>query len=116
MATSDTVKQAGGGVSKSTDPTSFQIEQFEKVVMESLVIAHKQVGKDFASLKDFLDFMASDGSNAAGKAPNQDLDHPLPSYFISSSHNTYLTGHQLYGKANVDGYKNVRSFLVPGPF
>ncbi|RKU45110.1 hypothetical protein DL546_002693 [Coniochaeta pulveracea] len=33
-----------------------------------------------------------------------DRSHPLPEYFISSSHNTYLTAHQLFGKTSADGY------------
>lgn len=98
---------AGGGVSKRTDPASFRIDSFQNAVMDSLVTAYKTCEKDFASVKDFLVFMSSDKSNANGPFPNQDLDHSLSNYFISSSHNTYLTGHQLYGKANVNGYKNV---------
>jgi hypothetical protein len=106
-----TMKQAGGGVSKSTDPASFQVESFEKAVMNSLLTIYEEVKQKFPSLKDFLDYMSSDSSNACGKPPNQDLDHKLSEYFISSSHNTYLTGHQLYGKANVEGYKNVSTSL-----
>jgi hypothetical protein len=104
---SNTVKQAGGGVSKTTDPASFHIDTFEPALIESLVAIHKHEEKNFPTLKEFLEYMGSDMSNACGKAPDQDLNHPLSNYFISSSHNTYLTGHQLYGKANVDGYKNV---------
>ena len=33
-----------------------------------------------------------------------DLDHPLVDYFINSTHNTYLTSHQLIGKSSVDMY------------
>ena len=33
-----------------------------------------------------------------------DRSHPLPDYFISSSHNTYLMAHQLYGASSVDAY------------
>ena len=37
----------------------------------------------------------------------QDLNQPLTSYFISSSHNTYLSGHQLHGESNVSMYTTV---------
>ena len=34
-----------------------------------------------------------------------DRSHPLPDYFISSSHNTYLMAHQLYGGSNATAYE-----------
>ena len=34
-----------------------------------------------------------------------DRSHPLPEYFISSSHNTYLTAHQLFGTSSAAGYE-----------
>ncbi|KAF2734448.1 PLC-like phosphodiesterase [Polyplosphaeria fusca] len=34
-----------------------------------------------------------------------DRNHPLPDYFISSSHNTYLMAHQLYGKSDAVAYE-----------
>lgn len=33
-----------------------------------------------------------------------DRSHPLSEYFISSSHNTYLMAHQLYGKSSAGAY------------
>jgi phosphatidylinositol phospholipase C, delta len=32
--------------------------------------------------------------------------HPLPHYFISSSHNTYLLAHQLYGSSSATAYES----------
>uniref|UniRef100_A0A8C8YSW2 1-phosphatidylinositol 4,5-bisphosphate phosphodiesterase n=1 Tax=Prolemur simus TaxID=1328070 RepID=A0A8C8YSW2_PROSS len=37
----------------------------------------------------------------------QEMDHPLAHYFISSSHNTYLTGRQFGGKSSVEMYRQI---------
>ncbi|KAJ2823364.1 phospholipase, partial [Coemansia erecta] len=41
--------------------------------------------------------------NAAGAEP-ADMDQPLNQYYISTSHNTYLTGDQLVGSSTVEQY------------
>lgn len=60
-------------------------------------------------LEAFLRYMTSDASNIVAPLAGADADlhYPLSSYFISSSHNTYLTGNQLSSDASTDAYKNV---------
>ncbi|QQP51733.1 Phosphoinositide phospholipase C [Caligus rogercresseyi] len=57
------------------------------------------------SFEDFLDYLFSP-SNAL-LPPNiqeDDMNHPLPQYFINSSHNSYLNGHQFFGNSIVRNY------------
>ncbi|KAI2610345.1 PLC-like phosphodiesterase [Hypoxylon fragiforme] len=77
--------------------------QADKVTDPSGHIASRD-DLDFAS---FLHYMTSATANAQAPPSDQDLSWPLASYFISSSHNTYLTGNQLNSHSDADAYRNV---------
>ncbi|XP_054744599.1 1-phosphatidylinositol 4,5-bisphosphate phosphodiesterase classes I and II isoform X1 [Anastrepha obliqua] len=64
--------------------------------------------KNQLSLDGFLRYLMSDDNPivAPGKLDLCDeMDQPLSHYFVNSSHNTYLTGHQLTGKSSVEIYR-----------
>ncbi|CAB3385464.1 Hypothetical predicted protein [Cloeon dipterum] len=60
------------------------------------------------SLDGLLRYLLSEDNPVVSSAKSyqlDDMDQPLPHYFINSSHNTYLTGHQLTGKSSVEIYR-----------
>ncbi|XP_049835190.1 1-phosphatidylinositol 4,5-bisphosphate phosphodiesterase classes I and II [Schistocerca gregaria] len=60
------------------------------------------------SFDGFLQYLMSEDNpiiSASKLDLSDDMDQPLPHYFINSSHNTYLTGHQLTGKSAVEMYR-----------
>lgn len=66
--------------------------------------------KGCLSKEGFLRFLMSDENNVipADKLDlSEDMNQPLAHYFINSSHNTYLTGHQFTGKSSVEIYRQV---------
>ncbi len=65
------------------------------------------VARPSVDFNGFLGYMTSAAADVVGALPAQDLSWPLSSYFISSSHNTYLTGNQLYSVSSTEAYKNV---------
>ena len=58
-------------------------------------------------MKRLLEYFANETLDAEAPLTGNALDAPLPSYFINTSHNTYLTGNQLYGTASTEAYKDV---------
>ena len=65
------------------------------------------------TLETFSAFLASPDNSVLHTRHRkvcQDMDRPLPEYFVSSSHNTYLIGNQWKGESTVEGY--VRALLA----
>ncbi|THU91529.1 PLC-like phosphodiesterase [Dendrothele bispora CBS 962.96] len=76
---------------------------------------HADVGQgpDATMSEDaFVDFLRSE-DNAVYPERNltiiQDMTRPISEYYVCSSHNTYLIGHQLVGVSTIEGY--IRALL-----
>ncbi|KAL5279626.1 PLCB2 family protein [Megaselia abdita] len=66
------------------------------------------VQKGQLSVDGFLKYLMSDDNPIMAQSKIElcdSMDQPLSHYFINSSHNTYLTGHQLTGKSSVEIYR-----------
>ena len=63
---------------------------------------------DRVHVKHLAEYLASPEGDAMMPLANMDLSYPISNYFINSSHNTYLTGNQLYSDSSTDAYTNVR--------
>lgn len=84
------------------------VEWAKEVQDLALDITEREGGYKF---EEFLEIIYVNNGFEAMKELDpkaKDLSHPLSNYFISSSHNTYLTGNQWTSKSTVDAYKDVR--------
>lgn len=65
---------------------------------------------NYMSLKGFTHYMLSQETSPPPHVrpkETQNMDQPLSDYLIATSHNTYLTGHQLHGESSVGMYIKV---------
>eukprot|EP00731_Ephydatia_muelleri_P028731 Em0020g375a len=66
--------------------------------------------KPLLTYAGFLSFLrSSDNAISEKEEKLEDMDQPLSHYFINSSHNTYLEGHQLNGISSCEAY--IRALL-----
>lgn len=84
------------------------LEFAQKVQKHEQVFAADEPAEGQALDQDaFLAYMASADAAAVLPREKEDLSWPLSAYFISSSHNTYLSGNQLYSDSTTEAYANV---------
>ncbi|TKA83558.1 hypothetical protein B0A55_00506 [Friedmanniomyces simplex] len=75
-------------------------------VIKHAKLAFDQQGTGAEGFDTFMKHLADTGSSEA--VPIElDTSHRISHYFISSSHNTYLSGNQLWSKSSVEAYKDV---------
>ncbi|KAH8287223.1 hypothetical protein KR054_004596 [Drosophila jambulina] len=67
----------------------------------------RDVQEPYLSIAEFMDFLFSkqnDLWNSKYDAVSMDMNQPLSSYWIASSHNTYLTGDQFSSESSCEAY------------
>ena len=106
----DHLKKIYQTISDKEGWTKDQVDHFlREVQLTSATTQPTPLDKLNPGFDEFLEYMASPAAAAQLLNGSQDLSYPLSNYFISTSHNTYLTGNQLYSDSSADAYKNVCS-------
>ncbi|XP_069490338.1 1-phosphatidylinositol 4,5-bisphosphate phosphodiesterase delta-3 [Ambystoma mexicanum] len=81
-------------------------------IIQTYELSEKAKTHDLMMLDGFMMYLLSPESdiiNQAHSSVYQDMNQPLSHYFISSSHNTYLTDNQLGGASSTEAY--IRAFM-----
>ncbi|EKD16048.1 uncharacterized protein L3040_003486 [Drepanopeziza brunnea f. sp. 'multigermtubi'] len=103
---------AGGGHSaRRTGITENQLtvsNALRSFLVEKNVLNELEAGVDDSGTPAPLQALV-DKPHIIVPAELTDRSHPLPEYFISSSHNTYLMAHQLYGTSSAVAYETALS-------
>lgn len=105
----DNYTVAGGGhSSRRTEITSHQLRishVLKSFLAHNNIVRHRDAALETEGLSPALEELL-DKPHIRVPPELTDRSHPLPEYFISSSHNTYLLGHQLQGRSSASAYEN----------
>lgn len=99
---------AGGGHSSRLTIASHQLKishALKSFLADNRIVSERDAALESEGLSRVLETLL-DKPHIRVPAELIDRSHPLPEYFISSSHNTYLLGHQLQGRSSAAAYES----------
>jgi hypothetical protein len=82
-------------------------EKVENIINEIEQIFKKYNLEIYMTLREFSNMLNNNIMSVYNKdllLEDLNLDYPLVDYYINSTHNTYIKGHQLYGKSSTEMY------------
>lgn len=97
----------------SQDRESVDLEEAASIIAKYDTFSEKS-DTSCMSLKGFTHYMMSQETSPPPHVrpkETQNMDLPLSDYLMASSHNTYLTGHQLHGESSVSMYIKVNQYF-----
>ncbi|KAF2188323.1 PLC-like phosphodiesterase [Zopfia rhizophila CBS 207.26] len=102
---SNTVAGGGRGARQSTTQNQLRVSHaLKSFLVHEKILTEEEVGLESYQPSRALRALL-DKSHIHVPPEVTDRSHPLPDYFISSSHNTYLIAHQLYGESSASAYE-----------
>ncbi|KAI2602394.1 PLC-like phosphodiesterase [Hypoxylon sp. NC1633] len=103
----DTTIAGGGHGARQTDITKHQLRvshALKSFLVEENILSEREASLESEQPSNALRALL-ERSHIEVPSKVTDRSYPLPEYFISSSHNTYLLGHQLHGKSSAAAYE-----------
>ena len=97
--------QAGGG-SAARQVSAADMTELSPHIVQYAKDLYQELRPE-STFQDFLSYLCSPRADPLGSIVACDLSYPLSNYFISSSHNTYLSGNQLSSQSSVEEYRKV---------
>ncbi|KAA0146806.1 hypothetical protein FNF29_07782 [Cafeteria roenbergensis] len=88
----------GGGPSEEADEVAVRRRA-------ATAAASDVASKGALSFQEFAAYITSPALNSPLAPTTHDMSHPLSSYFVSSTHNSYLSGNQLHGRSTADAIR-----------
>ncbi|KAI1184528.1 PLC-like phosphodiesterase [Nemania serpens] len=107
----DSTVAGGGHGSRRTEITSHRLRishALKSFLAHNNVVSTRDAALESEGLSPALEALL-DKPHIQVPAELIDRSHPLSEYFISSSHNTYLLGHQLQGQSSASAYESTLS-------